>query len=556
MTRHELNDVFASTSFLQGENATYLAELYARYQDDPFSVDPEWQSFFASLEDNPDDVLADSRGPSWAPANGKALARAAERVSTEPQGVAVARDSLGLRMLIRAYRTRGHLVAKLDPLELVTRREHPELKPKTYGFTKSDYDRPIYIGGALGLEFGTVRQVLDILKRTYCGHIGVEYMHISDPEQRAWIQDRMELPQHLISFTVNGKKAILKKLIEAEFFERFLDIKYTGTKRFGLDGGESLVPALEQVIKRGGQLGVSEIVIGMPHRGRLNVLANVMAKPYRAIFNEFKGGSAHPDEVEGSGDVKYHLGASSDRAFDDNHVHLSLTANPSHLEIVDPVVLGKVRAKQDQHHDKERKEVLPLLLHGDAAFAGQGVVAECLGLSGLRGHRTGGSIHFIVNNQIGFTTAPRFSRSSPYPSDVAKMIDAPIFHANGDDPEAVVHVTKIATEFRQRFKKPVVIDMFCYRRHGHNEADEPAFTQPLMYRPHRRASERGRGLLRAPGRGGAVHPRRDRPHAGRVPRLSRAGIRRERRLSAEPRRLARRQMVGHRPCRGRRAARA
>ncbi len=478
MTRHELNEVFASTSFLQGANATYLVELYARYQDDPFSVDPEWQSFFASLEDNPDDVLADSRGPSWAPANGKVLAK---RGSKEPQGVAVARDSLGLRMLIRAYRTRGHLVAKLDPLELITRREHPELKPKTYGFIKSDYDRPIYIGGALGLEFGTVRQVLDIMKRTYCGHIGVEYMHISDPEQRAWIQDRMELPQHVVSFTVNGKRAILKKLIEAEFFERFLDIKYTGTKRFGLDGGESLVPALEQVIKRGGQLGVREIVIGMPHRGRLNVLANVMAKPYRAIFNEFKGGSAHPDEVEGSGDVKYHLGASSDRAFDDNQVHLSLTANPSHLEIVDPVVLGKVRAKQDQHRDKERKEVLPLLMHGDAAFAGQGVVAECLGLSGLRGHRTGGSIHFIVNNQIGFTTAPRFSRSSPYPSDVAKMIDAPIFHANGDDPEAVVHVTKIATEFRQRFKKPVVIDMFCYRRHGHNEADEPAFTQPLMY---------------------------------------------------------------------------
>ncbi len=481
MTRHELNDVFASTSFLQGENATYLAELYARYQDDPFSLDPEWQSFFASLEDSPDDVFADLRGPSWARGNGTALAAPAERRSTEPQGLALARDTLGLRMLIRAYRTRGHLAAKLDPLELVTRREHPELKPKTYGFAKSDYDRPIYVGNALGLEFGTVRQVLDILKRTYCGTIGVEYMHISDPEQRAWIQDRMELPQHLVSFTVNGKKAILKKLIEAEFFERFLDIKYTGTKRFGLDGGESLVPALEQVIKRGGQLGVKEIIIGMPHRGRLNVLANVMAKPYRAIFNEFKGGSAHPDEVEGSGDVKYHLGASSDRAFDDNHVHLSLTANPSHLEIVDPVVLGKVRAKQDQHHDKERKEVLPLLMHGDAAFAGQGVVAECLGLSGLRGHRTGGSIHFIVNNQIGFTTAPRFSRSSPYPSDVAKMIDAPIFHANGDDPEAVVHVTKIATEFRQRFKKPVVIDMFCYRRHGHNEADEPAFTQPLMY---------------------------------------------------------------------------
>ncbi|HUC02562.1 MAG TPA: 2-oxoglutarate dehydrogenase E1 component, partial [Methyloceanibacter sp.] len=382
--------------------------------------------------------------------------------------------------LIRNFRTRGHLLAKLDPLDLSTRKEHPELRPRTYGFTKADYDRPIYLGGALGLQFGTLRQVLDILKRVYGQHIGTEYMHISDPEQRQWIQDRLEGPDD-IRFTPQGKKAILKKLIEAEIFERFLDVKYTGTKRFGLDGGESVVPALEQVIKRGGQLGLKEIVIGMPHRGRLNVLATVMAKPYRAIFNEFKGGSAHPDEVEGSGDVKYHLGASSDREFDTNRVHLSLTANPSHLEIVDPVVLGKVRAKQDQLHDRERREVLPLLLHGDAAFAGQGVVAECFGLSGLRGHRTGGSLHFIVNNQIGFTTAPRFARSSPYPSDVAKMIDAPIFHVNGDDPEAVVYVTKIAVEYRQRFGKPVVIDMFCYRRHGHNEADEPAFTQPLMY---------------------------------------------------------------------------
>ncbi len=259
-------------------------------------------------------------------------------------------------------------------------------------------------------------------------------------------------------------------------------MKYTGTKRFGLDGGEAMIPALEQIIKRGGALGVQEIVIGMSHRGRLNVLANVMAKPYRAIFNEFRGGSSKPDDVEGSGDVKYHLGASSDRTFDDNNVHLSLTANPSHLEIVDPVVLGKVRAKQDHREDRRRATVLPLLLHGDAAFAGQGVVAECFGLSGLKGHRTGGSIHFIVNNQIGFTTNPQFARSSPYPSDVARMVQAPIFHVNGDDPEAVTHVAKIATEFRQRFHKPVVIDMFCYRRHGHNEGDEPSFTQPLMYK--------------------------------------------------------------------------
>jgi 2-oxoglutarate dehydrogenase E1 component len=495
MTRHELNDVFASTSFLQGANATYLKQLYARYQQEPKSVGAEWQAFFASLNDDKDDVLAEARGPSWQPSDGESGALI-EQVPpgsfTQEQALAAAQDTLRGRMLIRNYRTRGHLIAKLDPLELSTRREHPELKPKTYGFTKSDYDRPIFLGGALGLEFGTLRQVLDILKRTYGQHIGTEYMHISDPEQRTWIQERLEGADKEVRFTLQGKKAILKKLIEAEIFERFLDVKYTGTKRFGLDGGEAVVPALEQVIKRGGQLGLQEIVIGMPHRGRLNVLANVMAKPYRAIFNEFKGGSAHPDEVEGSGDVKYHLGASSDREFDGNRVHLSLTANPSHLEIVDPVVLGKVRAKQDQLRDKERREVLPLLLHGDAAFAGQGVVAECFGLSGLRGHRTGGSLHFIVNNQIGFTTAPRFARSSPYPSDVAKMIDAPIFHVNGDDPEAVVHVTKIAMEFRQRFGKPVVIDMFCYRRHGHSEADEPAFTQPLMYariREHPRVVE-------------------------------------------------------------------
>ena len=480
MTRHELNEVFLRTSFLQGANATYLAELHARYEENPASLDPEWQAFFASLGDNKDDILAEARGPSWAPSRGgAALAAPPPGSLTEQQALAAARDTLAARMLIRNYRTRGHLAAKLDPLDLVTRREHPELKPKTYGFTKADYDRPIYIGGVFGLEFATLREILGILKHTYAGHIGVEFMHISDPEQRAWIQDRIEGRE--IEFTAKGKTAILKKLIEAETFERFLNVKYTGTKRFGLDGGESMVPALEQIIKRGGQLGVNEIVIGMPHRGRLNVLANVMAKPYRAIFNEFRGGSAQPDDVEGSGDVKYHLGASSDREFDQNRVHLSLTANPSHLEFVDPVVLGKVRAKQDQSNDSEREEVLPLLLHGDAAFAGQGVVAECLGLSGLRGHRTGGSLHFIVNNQIGFTTAPRFSRSSPYPSDLAKMIDAPIFHVNGDDPEAVVHVAKIAIEFRQRFRKPVVIDMFCYRRHGHNEADEPAFTQPLMY---------------------------------------------------------------------------
>ena len=467
MTRYEASAVFAHTSFLDGANATYLAELYALYEADPASVSEDWRNFFANLGDEAKNAIADAEGPSWGAWNrgpswtdaAAALPVATAGALTQAEALDAARDTLGVRMLIRAYRTRGHLIAKLDPLRLTERGDHPELNPETYGFTPADYSRPIYIGGALGFEFADLGQVLAVLDKTYAGTIGFEYMHISDPEQRAWMQERIEGAE--IQFTEQGKRAILNKLIESEGAERFLNVKYTGTKRFGLDGGESMVPALEQIIKRGGQLGVREIVIGMPHRGRLNVLATVMAKPWRAIFNEFRGGSAHPDDVEGSGDVKYHLGASSDREFDDNRVHLSLTANPSHLEIVDPVVLGKVRAKQDQAGDTERKTIMPLLLHGDAAFAGQGVVAECLGLSGLRGHRTGGSIHFIVNNQIGFTTAPRFSRSSPYPSDVAKMIDAPIFHVNGDDPEAVVHVTKIATEFRQRFGKPVVIDMFC-----------------------------------------------------------------------------------------------
>ena len=391
-------------------------------------------------------------------------------------------DSVRALMLIRAYRMRGHLAADLDPLKLKEPELHPELDPKTYGFTEADMDRQIFLDHVLGLESATMRHIIEILQRTYCHTLGVEFMHISDPKQKAWVQERIEGEHKEIRFTNEGKKAILKKLIAGEDFEHFLNVKYTGTKRFGLDGGESMIPALEQIIKRGGNLGVQEIVFGMAHRGRLNVLANVMSKPFSAIFHEFQGGSSTPDEVEGSGDVKYHLGSSSDRVFDGNTVHLSLTANPSHLEIVDPVVLGKARAKQDQKGDKARTSVLPLLIHGDAAFAGQGVVAECLGLSGLKGHRNGGSIHFIINNQIGFTTNPIWSRSSPYPSDVAKMIEAPIFHCNGDDPEAVVFAAKIATEFRQQFKKPVVIDMFCYRRFGHNETDEPSFTQPLMYK--------------------------------------------------------------------------
>ncbi|MGI9368268.1 MAG: 2-oxoglutarate dehydrogenase E1 component, partial [Ruegeria sp.] len=380
------------------------------------------------------------------------------------------------------YRIRGHLVADLDPLGMRANTLHPELDPKTYGFTDADMDRPIFIDNVLGLQVASMRQIVEIVKRTYCGTFAMQYMHISNPEEAAWLKERIEGYGKEISFTREGRKAILNKMVEAEGFEKFLHVKYMGTKRFGLDGGEALIPAMEQIIKRGGALGLSDIVIGMPHRGRLNILANVMAKPYRAIFNEFQGGSFKPEDVDGSGDVKYHLGASSDREFDGNSVHLSLTANPSHLEAVNPVVLGKVRAKQDQLNDTDRTRVMGILLHGDAAFAGQGVVAEGFGLSGLRGHRTGGTMHIVVNNQIGFTTAPHFSRSSPYPTDIALMVEAPIFHVNGDDPEAVVHAAKVAIEFRQKFHKDVVIDIFCYRRFGHNEGDEPMFTNPIMYK--------------------------------------------------------------------------
>ncbi len=409
----------------------------------------------------------------------------AKGVELSPADVMQAtRDSIHALMLIRAYRMRGHFHAKLDPLGLEPQSNEEELDPKSYGFTEADLDRKIFLDMVLGLEFASMREIVAILRRTYCQTLGVEFMHISNPAQKAWIQERIEGRDKEITFTRQGKRAILNKLVEAEGFEKFLDVKFTGTKRFGLDGGESLIPALEQIIKRGGNLGVEEIVVGMSHRGRLNVLTQVMGKPHRVLFHEFKGGSATPDDVEGSGDVKYHLGASSDREFDGNKVHLSLTPNPSHLEIVDPVMLGKVRAKQDQHNvtPEDRRVVMPLLIHGDAAFAGQGVVAECFGLSGLKGYRTGGSLHFIVNNQIGFTTYPRYSRSSPYPSDVAKMIEALILHVNGDDPEAVVFAAKVATEYRIQFQRPVVIDMFCYRRFGHNEGDEPSFTQPLMYK--------------------------------------------------------------------------
>ena len=495
------NSSLSSESFLQGNSTEYLENLQTNFSKNTQDLDPQWQKFFNTIGDV---NLEGQAGPSWTRPDwplvnyeefetnidleqnhiDKIKSKAIKNnVDVDENGLKQAvLDSVRALMLIRAYRIRGHLTADLDPLNILKNDTHPELQPANYGFHESDMDRLIYIDNVLGLELATMREIVDIVKRTYCGTFALQYMHISNPSESQWLKERIEGYGKEINFTKRGRKAILNKLVEAEGFEKFLHVKYMGTKRFGLDGGESLIPAMEQIIKRGGALGVKDIIIGMPHRGRLNVLVNVLAKPLRAIFNEFQGGSFKPKEVDGSGDVKYHLGASSDREFDGNKVHLSLTANPSHLEAVNPVVLGKARAKQEQYDDDTRRSVMPILLHGDAAFAGQGVVAECFGLSGLTGHRTGGTMHIVINNQIGFTTAPHFSRSSPYPTDIALMVEAPIFHVNGDDPEAVVHAARVATEFRQKFAKDVVLDIFCYRRFGHNEGDEPMFTQPFMYK--------------------------------------------------------------------------
>ena len=486
------------TSFLTSANSTFVAELYARYLEKPATVDSEWAAFFDELKDEAPDVLKDLQGASWAP-NGTAVIgteTAAEVLKTNgakghaANGAApghilsdVTRDSIQALMIIRSHRVRGHLYAELDPLGLEQPLSHTELDPESYGFTEADYDREIYVHDRLGLgEKAPLRDIVEKVRATYCGHIGVEYMHMTSTEEKVWIQDRIEGIRNQTDFTDMGKITILERLTEAETFEQFLNVKYTGTKRFGLDGAESLVPGLEQILKRGSQLGVEEVVIGMPHRGRLNVLANVMNKPFSAIFSEFQGTSAKPEDVQGSGDVKYHLGTSADREFDGKQVHLSLAANPSHLEAVDPVVVGKVRAKQRQLGDRDRRKVMGLLMHGDAAFGGQGIVAETFGLSDIKGDRTGGTMHVVVNNQIGFTTNPGATRTSRYPTEIAKMAQAPIFHVNGDDVEAVIHVSRIAAEFRNEFRKDVVIDMWCYRRFGHNEGDEPAFTQPKMYK--------------------------------------------------------------------------
>jgi len=487
MSSSKNNNTYKKTSFLVGNNSEFINEFYADYLSNPKTLPESWKQFFDGLSDEEKLIYNDLKGPSWSPEKKNKKINLNNRNQTKSEKKLVEGDlsytqySVAASTLIRAYRIRGHLNANLDPLGLMERKKLKDLNPEDHGFKKEDYNKRIYVGDYMPGGHSSVNEILNFFKKIYCSTIGAEYMHIADPVEKKWFRERLEKEENQLKFTVNGKKAILNKLIQAEGFEKFLAVKFVGTKRFGLDGGESLIPALEQIIKRGGHLGFKEVKIGQPHRGRLNILANVLQKSYKRMFNEFAGEYASFSS-DSTGDVKYHLGASSNREFDGNLVHISLTDNPSHLEAVNPVVLGQTRAKQFFHKDEKRRQVIPVLIHGDASFAGQGVVAECFAMSGVPGHNTGGTIHIIVNNQIGFTTSPKFARSSPYPSDLAKMVDAPILHVNGDDPEAVTHCTKIATDYRQKFNKDVVVDMICYRRFGHNEGDEPSFTQPTMYR--------------------------------------------------------------------------
>jgi 2-oxoglutarate dehydrogenase E1 component len=477
-------DILATA--MNGGNAQFIAQLYAKWVSEPDAVDPDFAALFAAMDDDARAVLTDASGASWAPhpIEFESETPAAKPAKAAPAGDtrAATLDSIRALMLIRAYRVRGHLEAQLDPLGLKHSGHHAELDPHSYRFTDADLDRPIFIDGVLGRETATLREIIAILRASYCGAIGVEFMHIQDPAQKSWIQRRIEGAPWTRAFDKAQKAKILRQLTEADSFENFCQRRYVGTKRFGLEGGESTIPALHAIIETAAENGVREIAIGMPHRGRLNTLVNIVKKPLTALFSEFGGESAKPNDVQGSGDVKYHLGTSTDIAINGNQVHLSLQPNPSHLEAVDPVVIGKIRARLDMAGDTSRRSAMAILMHGDAAFAGQGLVYETLAMSQLIGYRTGGSIHLVVNNQIGFTTVPAHAFSGLYCTDVAKSVQSPILHVNGDDPEAVVFAAKFATEFRMEFAVDVVIDLVCYRRHGHNENDEPAFTQPIMYK--------------------------------------------------------------------------
>jgi 2-oxoglutarate dehydrogenase E1 component len=499
-------ETMQQTDYLTSLNSPYLEEVYARYLANPSSVDASWQAYFSNLGDVFTNAEKMVSGPSWQQRDTKIIgavdseeaARAAkaakEAAAKGGKGGAPVADAAAIKrtsqesvramLLIHAYRYRGHMLANLDPLHLDQKVTQPELDPTSYGFAEADMDKVIFLDGELGFESATLRQILQTLRAAYCGTMAVEFMHIRFPEQRAWLQQRFEAARGVPQLTEVERTTLLDKLLEVDVFENFLQVKYQGTKRFSVQGGDVAIPGVEAVIQKAAELGVENIEIGMPHRGRMNVLTTIMGKPYTELLSIFHGNLDFPEEVGSSGDVKYHLGASSDRVMNNGKsLHLSLAANPSHLEVVNPVVVGKARAKLTQKKDLDRKDkVMSILLHGDAAFAGQGSVPETLSLAELKGYRTGGTVHIIVNNQIGFTTAPRESRFTPYPTDVAKMVDAPIFHVNGDDAEAVAFVCKLATEFRQEFKRDTVVDIICYRKYGHNESDEPMFTQPLMYK--------------------------------------------------------------------------
>ena len=498
MPKSPSNQIFDKTSFLHGANATYVEEMFKKYSDDPSSVPNDWGIFFKNIKD--EGLNSSTYSADWAKndlkvQNGDLISAMDSNWSSLPEKIIkknisysvdeiqqATLDSIRALRLIRAFRVNGHLIADLDPLQLSQKNHHPELDYKNYGFNEDDLEKSIFIDGSLGLDNAKLKEIIKILHETYSSSIGVEFLHIQDPDQKQWVQERIEEVRNKTQFTVAGKRAIYRRLLEAEMFENYLDKKFLGTKRFGLVGSESTIPGIEQIIKQCCLVGIEDIYIGTAHRGRLTLLASVMEVPLRAIMTKFQGGSDDPNEVLGSGDVKYHLGVSSDREFDGKKIHLSLTPNPSHLEAVDPVVIGKVRAKQTLTKDKNNEKVIGILIHGDAAIAGQGVVAETFAMSQLRGFRTGGTVHFVINNQIGFTTMPLYGRSAPYCTEIAKIVQAPIFHVNGDDPEAVVHVCRLAAEFRNKFKTDVIVDMFCYRRAGHNEMDLPEFTQPLMYK--------------------------------------------------------------------------
>ncbi|WP_367159683.1 2-oxoglutarate dehydrogenase E1 component [Kozakia baliensis] len=480
---------------LSGGNAAFLADQYKRWTLDPKSIDTSFANLFEALGDEERAILADTGSAEWAK-DGSGIClepprslneKAAEgQPITQGDAKAAAEDTLRAMLLIRAFRTHGHLEAKLDPLGLQERPARAELDPATYGFKAEDLGRPIYIGRILsdliGRETASVNEITEALRRVYCGPAGVEYTHLVDSERYEWVRERVESADCHQWADAEEKKKIAQYLTESEGFEAFCQKRYVGMKRFGLEGGEVMIAALHSIIGETAQQGVNEVTIGMPHRGRLNTLANIVRKPFINIFSEFGGVSFKPDDVQGSGDVKYHLGTSTDIQLAGHQVHISLQPNPSHLEAVDPVIEGKVRARQDLIGDTDgRHSVLGIMIHGDAAFAGQGVVYETLSMSQLDGYRTGGTVHVIVNNQIGFTTNPINGYSGVYGTDVAKSVQAPIFHVDGDDPEAVAFYARLAASFRQTFGSDVVLDIVCYRRHGHNESDEPAFTQPVMY---------------------------------------------------------------------------